>query len=49
MQYANGTVYDGRFKDGIKYGPGKAFFKNGDTFEGEWDKDLPNGEGKYFD
>ena len=35
----NGDVYDGYFKNNLKEGKGKIYFKNGDTYEGDMKND----------
>ena len=46
MTQANGTVYEGDFKDGLANGSGKCKFSNGDVYEGEFKNDLMHGKGK---
>lgn len=35
-KYANGSVYDGEFKNGMHHGNGKYEFPNATIYEGEW-------------
>ena len=39
--------YEGEFKDGLKQGPGKYEWENGDRYEGTFVEDRPDGTGKY--
>ncbi|KAL0491800.1 hypothetical protein AKO1_010241 [Acrasis kona] len=39
--------YDGTFLDDEMSGRGKFSWSNGDTFEGDWSHDMPNGSGIY--
>ena len=48
MKYANGTVYEGEFKDGLREGFGRMEYPNLDFYEGEWREGLPHGQGKYY-
>ena len=43
MKYANGTVYEGEFKDGLREGFGRMEYPNLDFYEGEWREGLPHG------
>ena len=36
MNFANGDIYEGKWKDGYKNGQGKMNFANGDIYEGKW-------------
>jgi hypothetical protein len=55
MTYANGDVYEGDYKDGIRHGKGKYTYANGDVYEGDfedqkfwedWRDGTPHGKGK---
>lgn len=39
LKHASGSVYTGRFRDGMKQGYGKMEYANGDSYEGYWVKD----------
>ena len=43
--YANGTKYEGSFKNDFHDGFGKLIQLNGETYEGEWKKGKINGKG----
>lgn len=45
--YANGDVYDGEWKKGLKEGVGKMIYANGNTFEGQYQKGVKSGEGTF--
>jgi len=46
MIHQNGDYYLGNFEHGIA--SGKGFFRrmSGETYEGDWENNLPNGVGK---
>ena len=46
MEYTNGDVYDGNWKDGVKNGLGIMRYANGDVYLGNWNDDKKNGMGK---
>ncbi len=50
MTYQDGNVYDGPFVYGKKQGENgtMTFAANGDKYVGQWNKDQPNGKGKYY-
>ena len=35
MNYKNGDIYEGEFKNDLKKGKGKMIYKNGDIYEGD--------------
>jgi len=45
MEYTNGDVYDGNWKDGVKKGLGIMRYANGDVYVGNWNDDKKNGMG----
>ena len=45
ITYANGTKYEGSFKNDFHDGFGKLMQLNGETYEGEWKKGKINGNG----
>jgi len=45
--YADGTTYIGKFKDGKKEGKGILKWVNGNTYEGEFKFGKMKGEGIY--
>ena len=46
--YANGTIYEGRLKNGFPDGKGKMKYNNGDIYEGEFKEGVREGFGKYY-
>jgi hypothetical protein len=34
--YADGKIYEGEWKDDLKYGRGKMSYANGDVYDGMW-------------
>ena len=50
-RYADGTVYEGDFKDGKKHGRGVYRFANGSVYEGDWKDGKEHGQGvcRYAD
>jgi len=44
--YADGSVYEGDWKDDKKHGEGKCTFADGSVYEGELKNDKVHGEGK---
>ena len=36
MEYFNGDIYDGFFKNDMKSGEGVMDYANGDRYEGQW-------------
>lgn len=44
--YANGDVYEGDFRDGVRSGQGIYFYKRKHKYEGSWVDNLKNGIGK---
>ena len=48
MLYVNGDYYRGEWVSGLKEGRGiQNNFEENTRYEGEWKKNLPNGEGKF--
>ena len=47
MSYANGSEYEGMWKNGKKHGPGKKVNEDGTKYEGNYKNDKPHGLGKY--
>lgn len=46
--YKDGSVYTGQMNGkGKKEGKGRIEWPNGNSYEGQWKKDMPNGEGTY--
>jgi hypothetical protein len=45
MTYANGDVYEGQWKNGLKQGSGVMDFSNGDKYEGQWKNGKMHGKG----
>lgn len=41
-------MYRGKWKNGVKEGPGQETFPDGTTFSGGFSKNLKNGSGKFF-
>ena len=41
-----GDAYIGNCVSGTYSGTGTMYYTNGDTYSGEWEDDLPNGQGK---
>lgn len=46
---ANGVVYNGDLKKGLKHGLGKQVWQDGTVYEGEWFNDKACGKGKLID
>jgi hypothetical protein len=47
MNYADGRIYQGSWKNGQWHGQGRATFSNGDMFEGTYFEDQRDGQGVY--
>ena len=47
LEYGDGSVYSGEFKDNKRHGYGTFTFKDGGRYEGPWINDLKDGDGKY--
>lgn len=45
MQYSNGDVYEGQWKNDDKTGYAKMTYDNGDKYEGQWLRNERNGRG----
>ena len=48
MTYANGSVYDGDWKNGDKDGQGKMTYANGSVYDGDWKNGDKDGIGKLM-
>ena len=46
---SNGNRYEGGWRNGIKYGQGTLYVRDGDIFDGEWDGSKGQGEISYSD
>ena len=47
IQYANGSIYEGLWVDGIRQGYGRLIHTTGDMYEGDWLNDRANGYGTF--
>jgi len=47
MEYADGRVYKGQWKNGLWHGRGSTNYPNGDSYEGEYEGDQRHGTGLY--
>lgn len=47
--WADGSKYEGMWKDGKCHGKGRMTHANGDIYEGEWANDKANGNGLFMD
>jgi len=47
MNYADGRIYKGQWKDGQWHGRGRTTYPNGDSYEGEYEGDQRHGIGIY--
>ena len=45
--YADGSVYEGGWQDGLHHGKGTKRFPNGDVYEGDFQSDKRHGKGTY--
>lgn len=45
MIYANGSKYEGDWKNDIREGKGIFYFSNGDTYEGDFKNNIIDGNG----
>jgi hypothetical protein len=43
--FADGSRYEGQWKDGKKSGKGRYIYPDGDVYEGQWLDDKAHGEG----
>lgn len=48
MTYADGSKYEGEFKEGKKAGQGSRFFPSGDRYVGSFENNVMHGTGIYF-
>lgn len=46
--WADGSVYQGYWKEGKAHGKGRLIHADGDVYEGEWEDDEANGTGTYY-
>ena len=47
MRYANGSVFEGQWRDGVREGYGRLIHVTGDMYEGDWRGDKANGYGVF--
>ena len=47
VEYKNGDVYEGSFKNGMRHGAGTYQFADGDCYEGAWHNGRKHGYGTY--
>ncbi|KAM3130212.1 hypothetical protein pb186bvf_017712 [Paramecium bursaria] len=47
IHQSDGDVYEGEFRECLKYGYGEEHFENGDIFKGYYVNGKPDGEGEY--
>ena len=47
--YADGEVYEGNYKNGLKHGFGKIFYTNATQYQGTFKNGYADGEGKYIE
>ena len=45
MTYANGSVYEGEWKNGKKHGKGVKINEDGTKYDGDYKNDKPHGSG----
>ena len=45
---ANGDVFKGNFKDGMRHGNGLCQFSSGAIYRGDWREDKPHGHGTLY-
>ena len=45
-KWADNASYEGRWKEGVRWGQGKFISNDGSVYEGEWVNDIREGEGK---
>jgi hypothetical protein len=48
MEYADGGVYVGEWRDDLRHGNGSQTFALGDVYEGGWGSDAMNGRGSLW-
>lgn len=48
MEWADGSVYNGEFVDGMMHGPGHIIYENKDTYTGDFANDFRHGTGTYY-
>ena len=47
-QYANGVIYEGNWKNGVRDGAGKLYLVGGEIYDGNFEIDEINGRGTYI-
>lgn len=47
--YADGKVYEGNWRNGVREGHGRLVHTNGATYTGDWKNNMANGLGVYQD
>jgi hypothetical protein len=47
VEYKNGDIYEGSFKNGMRHGAGTYQFVDGDCYEGAWHNGRKHGHGTY--
>lgn len=45
LRYKNGSVYQGNWQKGMKWGQGKMTYSSGNFYEGNWEQNKRNGQG----
>ncbi|MCI9601434.1 MAG: TIR domain-containing protein [Lachnospiraceae bacterium] len=48
MEYTNGQVYEGEWKNGVRSGQGRCTWPDGGYYDGEWANDKWNGQGTNY-
>ena len=46
--YDDGSYYQGKFKNGMRNGPGTFIYLDNSRYEGEWKNDMRQGKGKLY-
>lgn len=44
LTFADGSIYDGMWRNGKRFGVGTFYYSNGDVFHGTWRDDLMHGK-----
>jgi hypothetical protein len=47
MEYTNGDIYEGSWKNDVRDGKGKIIFENKSSYDGTWSDDTMNGHGIF--